>query len=101
MSSNKAYLRSSKQCRERWLNHLDPSKTKAGWSLEEFVVLFQHVLDSGKKWAVLVKKLGDRRSEHSIKNKYNSIIKKQGRLTPSLTENQICAHLVQTINRVM
>ena len=34
VSSNKTYLRSSKQCRERWLNHLDPSKTKSGWSLE-------------------------------------------------------------------
>ena len=34
LSSSKAYVRSSKQCRERWLNHLDPSKSKTGWSLE-------------------------------------------------------------------
>lgn len=33
MSSNKVYLRTSKQCRERWLNHLDPTKTKSDWDL--------------------------------------------------------------------
>jgi hemerythrin-like domain-containing protein len=34
LSSNKKYLRTSKQCRERWLNHLDPNKTKCEWSLK-------------------------------------------------------------------
>lgn len=29
VTSNKQYLRASKQCRERWLNHLDPSKSKS------------------------------------------------------------------------
>jgi hypothetical protein len=29
INSNKKYLRTSKQCRERWLNHLDPNKTKS------------------------------------------------------------------------
>lgn len=34
VNSNKKYLRASKQCRERWLNHLDPSKSKSEWSLK-------------------------------------------------------------------
>lgn len=52
--------------------------------------MFEQIEQKGKKWAILVKILKDRRSEHSIKNKYNSIIKKQQRLTPNLTEVEIC-----------
>lgn len=33
VNSNKEFLRASKQCRERWLNHLDPNKTKSNWGL--------------------------------------------------------------------
>jgi hypothetical protein len=32
-SSGRAFTRTSKQCRERWLNHLDPCKSKLAWSL--------------------------------------------------------------------
>lgn len=63
--------------------------------------MFEQVEQKGKKWAVLVKVLKDRRSEHSIKNKYNSIIKKQQRLTPDLTETQICREMISKISRIM
>lgn len=29
--SNKKFLRTPKQCRERWNNHLDPTKVKGNW----------------------------------------------------------------------
>jgi hypothetical protein len=32
--SDKKYFRSAKQCRERWNNHLDPSKVKGLWKAE-------------------------------------------------------------------
>lgn len=32
--------RTSKQCRERWHNHLDPSLKKAKWTNEELLLLF-------------------------------------------------------------
>lgn len=32
--SGKKYLRTPKQCRERWLNHLDPNKTKSEWNIK-------------------------------------------------------------------
>lgn len=43
INSNKQYLRASKQCRERWLNHLDPSKSKSEWSLKEYLIMFEQV----------------------------------------------------------
>ena len=62
LDSQKEYIRTAKQCRERWLNHLDPTKTKSSWKFHEYIVLFEHVRDKGKQWALLVKKLNDRRS---------------------------------------
>jgi len=32
--------RSSKQCRERWHNHLNPAINKQAWSAEEEQILF-------------------------------------------------------------
>ncbi len=60
--SNKNYLRTPKQCRERWNNHLDPSKVKGNWKLEEYVKMFQFVKKNGKKWASLVKVLDNVRN---------------------------------------
>lgn len=34
IESNRKYFRTPKQCRERWLNHLDPSKMKKYWTEE-------------------------------------------------------------------
>lgn len=79
------FIRTSKQCRERWLNHLDPSKTKLSWSLVECKLLLESVIEKGKKWASLVENLKGRRSEHSIKNKYNSMVIKQKKLNPLLS----------------
>ena len=31
IESERAYFRTPKQCRERWLNHLDPNKSKQEW----------------------------------------------------------------------
>jgi hypothetical protein len=60
-SQNKC-IRTAKQCRERWLNHLDPNKSKSYWSFMEYVILFEYVKEKGKKWATLVKVLNHRRS---------------------------------------
>jgi hypothetical protein len=42
--------------------------------------MFEFVQKHGKKWANLVKILNDTRNEHSVKNKFNSIIKKHKKL---------------------
>lgn len=49
--SERQFYRTPKQCRERWLNHLDPSKSKQEWELKEDYILIMHVRNKGKKWA--------------------------------------------------
>lgn len=49
--SERQFYRTPKQCRERWLNHLDPRKSKQEWELKEDYILIMHVRNKGKKWA--------------------------------------------------
>ena len=49
--------------------------------------MFEYVKDEGKKWAKLVKVLDNSRDEHSIKNKFNSLLKKQQKVSPNFTED--------------
>ena len=61
----------------------------------------KHVKTKGKQWAILVKKLNDRRSEHSIKNKYNAIMRKQERLTPMMNENELIEAVLERAKRLL
>ena len=42
--------RSGKQCRERWINHLDPDINKDKWSEEEEEKVFRDYLMYGNRW---------------------------------------------------
>ncbi len=48
---NSKKFKSSKQCRERWLNHLDSRKIKGSWTDEHDLMLFDQIKEEGKKWA--------------------------------------------------
>jgi hypothetical protein len=67
--------RTSKQCRERWHNHLDPNITKQAWSLDEKLILFEFHRDCGNKWSVVANKLPGR-TDNSIKNHFYSTIRR-------------------------
>ena len=67
--------RSSKQIRERYMNHLDPLIRKEPWSLDEDVDLIKLYIIHGKKWSYFSIRLKGR-SENMIKNRFNSFIKK-------------------------
>lgn len=63
--------RLGKQCRERWLNHLDPSVSKSAWSIEEDRALLAGQARHGNAWAKIADLLPGR-SENSVKNRWNS-----------------------------
>ena len=67
--------RQGKQCRERWINHLDPSIKKGGWNEEEDLNLLKYYIELGKKWAEIAKRLGGR-TENGVKNRWISLIKR-------------------------
>ncbi|CAN8327056.1 unnamed protein product [Cochlearia groenlandica] len=68
--------RIGKQCRERWHNHLNPGINKNAWTQEEELTLIRAHDIYGNKWAELMKFLPGR-SDNSIKNHWNSSVKKK------------------------
>lgn len=63
--------RLGKQCRERWVNHLDPNLKKGPWSQDEDRILFEQHAALGNKWRDIAAQLPGR-SENSVKNRWNS-----------------------------
>ncbi|OMJ81209.1 hypothetical protein SteCoe_18386 [Stentor coeruleus] len=67
--------RSSKQCRERWHNHLNAGINKDRWSFEEELVLFTQHDKVGNKWAEISGFIKGR-TDNSIKNHFYSTLRK-------------------------
>jgi len=67
--------RLGKQCRERWVNHLDPDLKKDAWTEEEDRILMTKQVELGNKWRDIAAFLPGR-SENSVKNRWNSAKRK-------------------------
>ena len=70
-------MRNGKQCRERWRNHLRPELNKGDWDMHEDVEIWDRVQQMGTKWAQISETYMPNRTDNDIKNRWNSIIRKQ------------------------
>ena len=62
--------RSGKQCRERWLNQLNPLLKQTAWTIEEEWVLCIMHRSVGNRWSEISSYLLGR-NDNTIKNKWN------------------------------
>ncbi|KAH0785449.1 Myb-like DNA-binding domain containing protein [Histomonas meleagridis] len=76
--------RTGKQCRERWMDHLDPNLNKGPWSEieDQQLISFQKIY--GNKWAEIAKRMPGR-SQNNIKNRWNNNVKKRLPEQPSVS----------------
>jgi hypothetical protein len=68
--------RLGKQCRERWINSLNPDVRRDAWTDEEDRILIEHQRLWGNKWAKIAALLPGR-TDNSVKNRWNSSLRRQ------------------------
>ncbi|CAD8161914.1 unnamed protein product [Paramecium octaurelia] len=97
-SSTKVF-RQPKQCRERWINRLDPNISNVPWDKQQEIDLLKMILIRGKKWSELSILYGRARTENTLKNKYNSLIKREIQKQEINCINPILFEKVQTLRQ--
>lgn len=65
-------FRTGKQCRERYVNHLDPDMKRSAWTAEENNMIRDMFPTFGTKWSQYISCLPGR-SDNAIKNRYHLI----------------------------
>jgi hypothetical protein len=68
--------RIGKQCRERWMNHLDPELRRDPWTADEDVLLMELHQDLGNKWSQIAARMPGR-ADNMIKNRWYSVLSKK------------------------
>jgi hypothetical protein len=73
-NANLGSNRNGKQCRERWVNFLNPEIKKDPFSLEEDILILERRLSIGNKWSEIIKEMPGR-TENNVKNRFNMMFK--------------------------
>ena len=68
--------RVGKQCRERWVNHLNPNLNKDPWTVEEDQQLINLHATMGNCWTKIASFFPGR-TDNNIKNRWNTTLKKR------------------------
>ena len=83
--------RCGKQCRERWVNILNPKVKKGNWSDQEQRLIFFNLKRFYTSWSLMASEL-DGRTENSIKNYFYSSIRR-------LKSNEVIVYLKEVYGR--
>jgi hypothetical protein len=71
--------RSARQCKERWLNYLNPTLNTTAWTLEEDTLLFEKQREYGSRWTQIAKFFPNR-TDGMIKNRFNQLHRREARV---------------------
>lgn len=79
--------RISKQCRERFVNHLDPTLKRTPWTEEEDQIMIDLQQKNWNKWALIARSLPGR-SANDVKNRWYSVGQKKmnGGTLPNISQ---------------
>ncbi|CAG9323054.1 unnamed protein product [Blepharisma stoltei] len=69
-------IRTGKQCKERWNNHLNPNINRGDWSQSEDLKLLELHKEHGNHWSLIAKGIVTR-TESAIKNRIKSLKNKE------------------------
>jgi len=72
--------RTTRQCRERYINYLAPNVTNGPWTVEEDQRLIKKVVEMGPKWSKIALFFSNR-SDVNVKNRYALFVSK-GKAAP-------------------
>lgn len=66
--------RNGKQCRERWVNFLNPNIRRDPFTIEEDLIILVKRLNIGNKWSEIIKDM-EGSTENNVKNRFNMMYK--------------------------
>lgn len=89
--------RKPRQCRERWINVIDPSVRRGKWTIEEEFKILKLWKELGSKWHEISLQV-EGRTEIQVKNRFNCLIKKdqQSNMTGS-SQLEVVERLLEKI----
>ena len=89
-------VRTSKHCKERWGNHLDPSIDRGPWNSQEDLAVFEGFKRHRTAWSQIASELGNRTGT-AVKNRFYSLIRKEQQL---YGESDVDEHVDRVIMRL-
>lgn len=89
--------RTAKQCRERYVNQLDPNISKMEWSIEESIMIFILHKQYRNKWASIAKQLPGR-TDNSIKNHWNKFVSCKKKTIKTAMKQKCEEYGIPTVN---
>lgn len=97
--------RSRKQCRDRWINCLDPMIKKGEWNSQEDYIILKSLIKQGYNWSRIAQFLKGR-TANSVKNRFYCLLRKilsehenQSSEHPQLINNNIQLSIPDIISR--
>lgn len=89
-----------RQCRDRYYHYLDPNiSTDICWSQSEDECLLNLVEKVGKKWKIM-EKMFPGRTEVSLRNRYNLLLRKFNREQKKINQSQNLKSICSFLNSV-